>query len=62
MCRNSAHPFKILSHTVTSRENAYHIFHFLGEPKTLLPTQKIIDHLYILKELCYNMLTTQNSI
>ena len=25
----------ILSHTVTSRENVYHIFHFLGEPKTL---------------------------
>ena len=25
----------ILSYTVTSRENVYHIFHFLGEPKTL---------------------------
>ena len=35
MCKNSVHPFKILSHTITSRENVYHIFHFLGEPKTL---------------------------
>ena len=25
----------ILSYTVASRENAYHIFHLLGEPKTL---------------------------
>ena len=26
----------ILSHAITSRENVYHIFRFLGEPKTLL--------------------------
>ena len=25
----------LLSHTVTSRENVYHIFSFLGDPKTL---------------------------
>ena len=25
----------ILSYTVTSRENVHHIFHLLGEPKTL---------------------------
>ena len=35
MCRNSVHPFKILSHTITSRENVRHLFHLLGEPKTL---------------------------
>ena len=35
MCKNSVHPFKILSHTITSRENVYRIFHLLGEPKTL---------------------------
>ena len=29
----------ILSHTVTSRENVRHIFHSLGEPKTLNLTQ-----------------------
>ena len=25
----------ILSYTLTSRENVHHIFHLLGEPKTL---------------------------
>ena len=31
----------ILSYTVTSRENVYHIFRTLGEPKPLKPSQLI---------------------
>ena len=32
----------ILSYTLTSRENVYHIFHLLGEPKTHCPRSQPI--------------------
>ena len=52
----------ILSYTVTSRENVYHISNFLGEPKTLNLAHNLYQPMMLLeKEANYSILNLRFS-